>query len=309
MKQIPIIDINDLKANKIETIKKIGNGFSEFGFIGIKNHGVSEDLIRNNYKVISEFFALDKETKIKYEKKGIGGARGYTRFGVEVAKDSSHPDLKEFWHVGRETDDSALAELPNIWPNEVPNFKEHTLALYNALDNLGKTVLQAIALFLKLDEHYFDDKINVGNSILRPIHYPAIENAEEGSVRSGQHEDINLITLLVGSNQAGLEILNRDGTWIPVTTIEGTIVCNIGDMLQRATNHVLPSTTHRVVNPKNMTEARYSIPYFLHYNSDVMIETLEGCISKENPNRYEKPIMADDYLKQRLIEIGLLKSE
>lgn len=309
MKQIPTIDMINYTSNKSQFVADVGDGFSEFGFIGLTNHGVSDDLIQANYDVISAFFALPDAQKMAYEKKGTGGARGYTRFGVEVAKDSDHPDLKEFWHVGRESDHPTLKDFPNVWPSEIEDFKTHTLALYNALDQLGTRVLQAIALFLGLDEHYFDKKIDHGNSILRPIHYPPIKNTGTKSVRSGQHEDINLITLLVGSNQAGLEILSKENLWIPVTTIEGTIVCNIGDMLQRLTNHVLPSTTHRVVNPADATEARYSIPYFLHYNSEEVIETLPTCISDENPNRYADSITADDYLTERLIEIGLLKKD
>jgi isopenicillin N synthase-like dioxygenase len=177
------------------------------------------------------------------------------------------------------------------------------------LEGLGCQVLEALALFLKQDQSYFADKVNYGNSILRPIHYPPIADTSTQSIRAGQHEDINLITLLVGSHESGLEILRRDGSWLPVTTIEGTIVVNIGDMLQRLTNHLLPSTTHRVVNPAGAAagQPRYSIPFFMHPNPDYVIETLESCISAENPNRYPEPINSNDYLMQRLEEIGLLK--
>ena len=242
---------------------------------------------------------------------GQGGARGYTGFGVEKAKDSNHPDLKEFWHVGRElTGPAPHASLyPNVWPTEVEGFKQATYALYTELEKLGNTVLEALALFLGQQQNYFADKVNYGNSILRPIHYPPIKDTSTQSIRAGQHEDINLITLLVGSNEAGLEILRRDGSWLPVTTIEGTIVVNIGDMLQRLTNHVLPSTTHRVVNPAGAAagEPRYSIPFFMHPNPDYVIKTLETCISADRPNRYPEPINSNDYLMQRLEEIGLLK--
>jgi isopenicillin N synthase-like dioxygenase len=268
-------------------------------------------VVANTYTAIKQFFALPNEVKAKYHKPGQGGARGYTAVGVEKAKDSNHPDLKEFWHVGRELDGPAphASLYPNVWPTEVEGFKQATYALYSELEKLGNTVLEALALFLGQQQSYFADKVNYGNSILRPIHYPPIKDTSTQSIRAGQHEDINLITLLVGSNEAGLEILRRDGSWLPVTTIEGTIVVNIGDMLQRLTNHVLPSTTHRVVNPAGLAagEPRYSIPFFMHPNPDYVIKTLDSCISAERPNRYPEPINSNDYLMQRLEEIGLLK--
>lgn len=307
---IPIIDFTEFTKNKNAFVSTLGKGYEEFGFCGITNHGISDKIISNAYNVFKQFFALSESEKMMFHKEGTGGARGYTPFGIEVAKDSNHPDLKEFWHVGRELDTDHpqySAMMKNIWVDQIPHFKEHSLALYDALDALGNQILQALALYLKLPQNYFTDKVNYGNSILRPIHYPAIET-DTDSVRAGAHEDINFITLLVGSNEAGLEVLSKNGSWIPVTTIEGTIVVNISDMLQRLTNHKLPSTTHRVVNsPESAKEARYSIPFFLHPNPDFEIKTLDTCISDENPNRYPDSITADDYLMERLREIGLIK--
>ena len=309
--QVPTLDIRRFATDKDNFVAEIGKAYTEFGFCGISGHGIPDEVVANTYTAIKQFFALPNEVKAKYHKPGQGGARGYTAIGVEKAKDSNHPDLKEFWHVGRELDGPAPhpSLYPNVWPTEVEGFKQATYALYSELEKLGNTVLEALALFLGQEQSYFADKVNYGNSILRPIHYPPIKDTSTQSIRAGQHEDINLITLLVGSNEAGLEILRRDGSWLPVTTIEGTIVVNIGDMLQRLTNHVLPSTTHRVVNPAGAAagEPRYSIPFFMHPNPDYVIKTLDSCISADMPNRYPEPINSNDYLMQRLEEIGLLK--
>ncbi|WP_372626103.1 isopenicillin N synthase family dioxygenase [Arsukibacterium sp.] len=309
--QVPTLDIRRFATDKDNFVAEIGKAYTEFGFCGISGHGIPDEVVANTYSAIKQFFALPTEVKTKYHKPGQGGARGYTAVGVEKAKDSNHPDLKEFWHVGRELEGPAPhpSLYPNIWPAEVPGFKEATYTLFAELEKLGNRVLEALALYLGQPQQYFADKVDYGNSILRPIHYPPIKDTATESIRAGQHEDINLITLLVGSNEAGLEILRRDGSWLPVTTIEGTIVVNIGDMLQRLTNHVLPSTTHRVVNPAGMAagEPRYSIPFFMHPNPDYVIETLDSCISADRPNRYPEPINSNDYLMQRLEEIGLLK--
>jgi isopenicillin N synthase-like dioxygenase len=308
--QVPTLDIRRFDSEPGSFVAEIGKAYREFGFCGISHHGISDDTVENCYRAIKAFFALPREIKQKYHQPGRGGARGYTGFAVEKARDSQHPDLKEFWHVGREIDGQPPHPClyANLWPEEVAEFKETTYTLYSALEKLGSRVLEALALFLGLDQHFFANKVHYGNSILRAIHYPPIADTSTQSIRAGQHEDINLITLLVGSNEAGLEILRRDGSWLPVTTIEGTIVVNIGDMLQRLTNHVLPSTTHRVVNPAGVAagEPRYSIPFFMHPNPDFMIETLQTCISSDRPNQYPHPIAANDYLLQRLQEIGLL---
>lgn len=308
--QIPTLDIRQFTNDKENFVKQVGEAYKQFGFCGFNNHGVTDELVERAFTVTQAFFDLPTEVKQQYFIANQGGARGYTAKGVEKAKDSQHVDLKEFWHVGREFDgDAPHASLfPNVWPKEVTEFKAVTLELYNALEELGNQVLRALALVLEQDEQYFEDKTDHGNSILRLIHYPPIEDTGTQSIRAGQHEDINLITLLVGSHEAGLEILKRDGSWLPVTMLPGAIVVNIGDMLQRLTNNVLPSTTHRVVNPEGAASQspRYSMPFFLHPNPEFMIDSLSSCVSDDNPNQYDKPITANDYLTQRLTEIGLM---
>ncbi len=315
--QVPILDIRRFDqqspAERAEFVRELNTAYREFGFVGITRHEIPEQLIADAYRAIKAFFDLPLETKVKYEIPGSGGARGYTRFGVEHAKDSPAVDLKEFWHVGREHVPGAewtRTIPPNVWPTEVPGFKESTWALYQALESLGDRVLRAVALGLGLGEDYFADKTDHGNSILRPIHYPPLKQGlgDPESTRSGQHEDINLITLLIGSGEPGLQVLSLRGEWIPVTTIPETIVVNVGDMLQRLTNNVLRSTTHRVVNPPPPYSdvARYSIPFFLHPNSEFLIKSLDQCVTADNPEHYPEPITANDYLTQRLIEIGLL---
>jgi isopenicillin N synthase-like dioxygenase len=262
------------------------------------------------YRVFKAFFALPERTKRSYHLPGTGGARGYTPFGIETAKDSQYPDLKEFFHVGRELPDGSRYRQfmpPNLWPVEVPGFREQAYGLFQALDDLGSRVLSALALHINLPADFFLEKTEFGNSILRPIHYPPITALDIPNVRAGAHEDINLITLLVGASAAGLEVRARNGDWVPFTAESDTIVVNIGDMLQRLSNHVYPSTTHRVVNPPGAAArlSRYSTPYFLHANPDFLIETIPGCISVDNPDRYPESITANDYLLQRLREIRL----
>ena len=312
---IPTLDIGRFThpssaADREAFVAELGAAYREWGFAGIRGHGIDQGLIDGAYDVFKRFFALPEETKRKYHVPGIGGARGYTPFMVETAKDSRYPDLKEFWHVGREIarDSQYAADMPpNQWPDEVPGFRETAYRLYTTLDALGSQVLSALALHIGLPESWFADKTDFGNSILRPIHYPPITSAEVPNVRAGAHEDINLITLLVGASAAGLEVLSRKGEWVPFTADADTIVVNIGDMLQRYTNHVYPSTTHRVVNPPGdaARQPRYSTPFFLHPNPDFMIEVLPSCVSAENPSRYPEPITAQGYLEERLREIKL----
>ncbi len=309
--EIPVLSMSEFDGQKGAFTDRIGQGWREFGFVAVRDHGIDEAIIEQAYAVFKAFFALPIETKQTLRLPGKGGARGYTGFGVEQAKDHGVPDLKEFWHVGREVDGANPQPdilLPNLWPDEVEGFKRAALDLYRALDALGARLLSAIALDLDLPGDWFDDKVNRGNSILRAIHYPPIDDAPEGAVRAARHEDINLITLLIGSKEQGLEILTRDGRWIPVTTLPGSIVVNVGDMLQRLTNHVYPSTTHQVVNPPGAAAhtSRYSIPFFLHPNTDFLIETLPQCVSENRPNRYPESITSHGYLTQRLREIGLL---
>ncbi|GLQ87196.1 isopenicillin N synthase family dioxygenase [Dyella flagellata] len=310
-KQVPTLDIRRYDSDRAAFVAELGAAYREFGFCCISGHGITPQLIDGAYDAFQRFFALPAEAKMKYHVPGTGGARGYTPFKVETAKDSSYPDLKEFWHIGREIDrNSRFAELmpPNLWPAEVPGFHEYGYELYQALDWLGSRVLRALALHIDLPEDYFEDKIDQGNSILRPIHYPPISEANVPNVRAGAHEDINFITLLVGASAEGLEVLTREGKWLPITTAGDAIVVNIGDMLQRLSNHVYPSTTHRVVNPPNANarKPRYSVPYFLHPNPDVVLDPLPQCITPDNPRRYDTSLNSHEYLMQRLREIKLI---
>ena len=306
---IPTLDIRRFETDRAAFVVELGAAYREWGFAGIRGHGIPQDVIDGAYDAFTAFFALPEDVKKQYHVPGGGGARGYTPFGVETAKDSKYFDLKEFWHVGREVRDEKYAEaMPaNVWPSEVPEFRARALALYDALDGLGSRMLSALALGLDLPEDYFADKTNNGNSILRPIHYPPITTDDVPNVRAGAHEDINLITLLVGASAEGLQVLSRKGEWVPYTADADTIVVNIGDMLQRLTNHVLPSTTHRVVNPpgEKARQPRYSTPFFLHPNPDFLIDLLPNCVSADNPSRYPEPITAQGYLDERLREIKL----
>jgi isopenicillin N synthase-like dioxygenase len=308
---IPTLDIRRFDSEPDTFVAELGAAYREWGFAGIRGHGIAPALIDDAYTAFQQFFALPEGTKRRYHVPGGGGARGYTPFGIETAKGSKHFDLKEFWHVGRELPPGSRHRgvmADNLWPAEVPEFKPRALALYQALDELGSRVLSALALHIDLPADWFADKTDAGNSILRPIHYPPITTPDVPNVRSGQHEDINLITLLVGASAEGLQVLSRQGEWVPFTADADTIVVNIGDMLQRLTNHVYPSTTHRVVNPPGdkAREPRYSVPFFLHPNPDFLIDVLPSCISADNPNRYPEPITAQGYLEERLREIRLI---
>jgi isopenicillin N synthase-like dioxygenase len=318
--RIPTLDIRRFTHPKSPEdrqafVDELGAAYREWGFTGIRGHGIPQSLIDDAYDVFQRFFALPEDSKMRYHVPGSGGARGYTPFGVETAKGAQHFDLKEFWHIGREIPDDSKyrgAMPPNLWPSEVEGFREKGYALYDTLDRLGSQVLSALALHIGLPEDWFADKTNSGNSILRPIHYPPITvDASSGkalpNVRAGAHEDINLITLLVGASAAGLEVKSRDGKWVPFTSDADTIVVNIGDMLQRLTNHVYPSTTHRVVNPPgaDARKPRYSVPFFLHPNPDFLIDVLPSTITPDNPRRYPEAITAQGYLEERLKEIRL----
>jgi isopenicillin N synthase-like dioxygenase len=310
MKRVPTLDIRRYQDDRDAFVAEIGAAYREFGFCCISGHGIARELIDGAYSAFQRFFALPTDTKMKYHIPGSGGARGYTPFKVETAKDSQYADLKEFWHIGREIPrDSPFAGLmpPNLWPAEVPDFKQYGYGLYEALDALGTRVLRALALHIQQPENFFEDKTNIGNSLLRPLHYPPITEDNIPNVRAGALEDINFITLLVGASAEGLEVLS-DGEWLPITTAGDAIVVNIGDMLQRLSNNVYPSTTHRVVNPKNANarKPRYSVPFFLHPNPDVVLDPLDSCITPDNPCHYDTAITAHEYLQQRLREIKLI---
>lgn len=289
----------------------LGASFTRYGFAVVADHGLDEAVIRSAIDDAKAFFALPEEVKRAYHMPGTGGARGLTPFGVETAKDAKAVDLKEFWHTGRELPEGHPLRKymrDNLWPSEVPGFREHVYGMFEALDALGRRVLRAIARYMELGDDYFDDKVEMGNSILRMLHYPPVP-ADAPGVRAGAHEDINVITLLLGAEEAGLQLKDADGEWLDIAPPPGALVINIGDMLQRLTNHVLPSTTHRVVNPapERRGFARYSTPFFLHFNPDFVIETLASTVSAERPDRYAgQSLMAEDFLTQRLKEIKLL---
>ena len=290
--------------------ERLGRSFEEYGFAVIADHGIPQDLIDRAEDKAKAFFALPEDVKRKYAVPGMGGARGYTPFGIETAKGAKAHDLKEFWHVGRDlpAGHRFRDHMPdNLWPSEVPGFKETFQELFAAFDRAGLTVLKAIARYLNIREDYFADAVHEGNSVLRALHYPPQTEPTGEHIRAGAHEDINAITLLIGAEEAGLELLTRDGRWIPVSPKPGELVINIGDMLQRLTNGVLRSTSHRVVNPApdRASKARYSMPFFLHFRSDFLIEALPETVPAGEKPKWP-PITANDYLQERLREIKLV---
>jgi isopenicillin N synthase-like dioxygenase len=294
---------------RIRFAKDFFDGLQEIGFIILEGHGVDPNLIDKNYELWQKLFALDTETKKKYE--GVeGGARGYTGFGKEHAKNRTVGDLKEFWHVGQElpVGHPLTAVYPaNVWPEELPELKTYALSFYRELERVARNMLEALALHMDLRLDFFSDMIKDGNSVLRAIHYPPLDDTmDPNAIRAAEHEDINLITLLVESTASGLELLTREGEWMPVIAEKGQIIVDAGDMLSRITNEVIPATTHRVVNPKGENTARYSMPFFVHPYSSYLLETIPSCVSESNPEKYP-PITAGDFLYQRLVEIGLIK--
>ena len=310
---IPTVDLalftQGDEASKRAFVEALGRAYEESGFVAVKNHGIADELIHSLYAQVEQFFKQEDSFKKRYEIEGIAGQRGYTSFGKEHAKNQSAGDLKEFWHFGQyvEDNDPIQEEYPaNVEVAELPKFNAVGKEAYQALESTGKQMLRAIALYLVLEETYFDSYIHNGNSILRPIHYPPITEEPKNAVRAGEHEDINLITLLIGASADGLQILSKQGEWIAVTALPEHIVVNVGDMLQRLTNNKLRSTTHRVVNPPRdqWGTSRYSIPFFLHPRSEMPLNCLESCIIAESPKAYPD-ITSGDYLNERLKEIGL----
>jgi isopenicillin N synthase-like dioxygenase len=317
MASVPVVDLSEFTGGnndkKRRFVKQLGEAFHEVGFVSVMNHGVSEKLIEDLYREVKSFFSLPIEIKKKYERKDLAGQRGYTSFGIEHAKQSATPDLKEFFQFGQiVTDNDSIQNEypPNVWVEEAPGFNDVAVNAFRSFEICGGHLLRAIALFLNLPENYFEKKTHNGNSILRAIHYPPIAEDPKGALRAEQHEDINLITLLVGASAEGLEIFNAEQNWLPVTVPPGQFVINVGDMLQRITNDFLKSTRHRVVNPprSQWSTSRYSIPFFLHPRSEMRLDCIGACISLENPRKYD-PISAGEYLNERLAEIGLKKTK
>jgi isopenicillin N synthase-like dioxygenase len=307
---IASVSLKDADRDPDAFAPKLGNSFEEYGFAIIADHGIPDELIQRAEEKAKTFFALPEEVKRKYHIAGGGGARGYTPFGIETAKGAAAHDLKEFWHVGRDlpAGHPFRGHMPdNVWPDEVPSFRDTFQQLFADFDRTGLKILKAIARFLKIDEDYFIDTVRDGNSVMRLLHYPPIEGEPGSHVRAGAHEDINTITLLLGAEEAGLELLTKDGRWIPVAPKPGELVVNIGDMLQRLTNGLLRSTSHRVVNPppERRNRSRYSMPFFLHFRSDFCIEALPATVPPGEQPKWP-PITADEYLKERLREIKLV---
>ena len=315
MKNIPSVDLSDFlsgdAARKQKFIKEIGEAYEEIGFIALRGHFLSDELTENLYKEVKNFFDLPDEIKKSYEIEGIGGQRGYTSFGKESAKGKKQGDLKEFWHFGQEVvgNDALKAEYPkNVIVKEIPNFNIVGMEAYKMLEKTAIYVLRALALYVGLDEMFFDKYVVNGNSILRPIYYPQIIGEPKGAVRSAAHGDINLITLLMGASATGLEVQNKKGNWIPVTSLPEQLVVNVGDMLERLTNNKLRSTIHRVVNPprEDWEKPRYSIPFFTHPISEMKLNCLPECIDEVRPKVYDD-ITAGEFLNERLRELGLIK--
>lgn len=312
---IPVVDLNQfLEGNDTEKSSfaaRLGTAFEDVGFVSVKNHGIPVDLISNLYQAVEQFFALPESNKRSYEIPGLAGQRGYTSFGKEHAKGSDSPDLKEFFQFGQMVPDGILPpeDYPlNVSVGEIESFNELFINAYRSFEQSGSALLSAIAMHLGIGEHYFNSHILYGNSILRAIHYPPITQEPKSAIRAEQHEDINLITLLVGASADGLEILSKENDWLPVKAGPDEIVVNVGDMLQRLTNDRLKSTTHRVVNPprEKWHTSRYSIPFFLHPVSQMSLACLDSCIAEDRPKLYED-YTAGQYLDERLREIGLKK--
>jgi isopenicillin N synthase-like dioxygenase len=311
--EIPSLDLADFTSGdekrKANFVSEIGKAFNNIGFVAVKNHGLTEELRLKLYETIQKFFFLPDEVKSKYEFEELSGQRGYIGKNKETAKGFKKPDLKEFYHVGQLNPREDMAR--NVFPEEVPEFETLTSETYRIFENTGKTLLRAIALYLELPEDYFEAKVYQGDSILRALHYFPILNPdalEEGAVRAAAHGDINLITLLMGASAEGLEVLRVDGKWIAVTALPDQIIINVGDMLDRLTNHKLKSTIHRVVNPprEKMGTSRFSIPFFMHPRGEMDLKCLDSCVSAEYPKLYTD-MTAGEFLDERLRELGFKK--
>ena len=315
MNKIPSLDLRDFLSEdanrKEEFVQAIGRAFQEIGFCAVKGHLLSDDLVERLYKQIKLFFDLPYEVKAKYEFPQYSGQRGYVSFGKESAKGSKHGDLKEYWHFGQyieEAEKEKYNYFPNVYVEELSEFNEVGREVYSTLEKTAKHILRALALYLNIEEDYFDQYIKNGNSILRPIHYPPILEDPKEAVRASAHGDINLITLLMGAHGKGLQVQHSNGDWIDAVASEDELMINIGDMLSRHTNNLLKSTVHRVVNPDRelLKKSRYSIPFFMHPVSEMKLNVLESCISDESPKSFDD-ITAGDFLNERLVELGLLK--
>jgi len=315
MDRIPSVDLKDFISGdpqrKQKFIDEIGKAYVDIGFVALKGHFLDDELVDNLYGAVKNFFNLPLDVKEGYEISGIGGQRGYVSFGKESAKGKKEGDLKEFWHFGQyvEDDEERRKEYPeNVEVTELADFNKVGKQTYEMLEKTAKYVLRSLALFLGLEETYFDNYIHNGNSILRPIHYPPITKEPKNAVRAAAHGDINLITLLMGAQGRGLQVQRHDGEWLDAIAEPDELMINVGDMLSRHTNNKLKSTIHRVVNPPRELwgTSRYSIPFFMHPISEMKLDVLESCIDGDNPKQF-KDITAGEFLNERLIELGLIK--
>ena len=315
MANIPLVDLSDFvngnQKMRNAFVNHLGNAYEEVGFVAVKNHGIPDELIAHLYEYVQNFFSLPLEKKLMYEVPGLAGQRGYTSFGREHAKGSEAADLKEFFQYGQtvENNDPIKSEYPdNVKVSELEMFNSILLSAYRYFEKSANALLEAIAIYLGLPVDYFHPYIINGNSILRCIHYPPITKEPASAIRAEQHEDINLITLLVGASADGLQILTKQNEWVGVTSLPEQIVVNVGDMLQRLTNNKLRSTTHRVVNParEHWHTSRFSMPFFMHPRSEMSLACLESCINETHPKAYPDA-SAGEYLDERLREIGLKK--
>jgi isopenicillin N synthase-like dioxygenase len=284
------------------------SGLKDYGFIVLKDHPIPHQLLNQAYENVERFFALPTDAKLRYALKDKGFQRGYTPFGQEHAKDAPVMDLKEFWHVGRDLPEGHRYEdiyPKNVWPSEIPEFQSVMAKIFRDLDRVGKIMLESLTVPLELERDFFSRMVSDGNSILRLLHYPPIpEGVDPRCIRAAAHEDINLITILVSATSSGLQLKDRDGSWLDIESDPNSLIVDAGDMLARITNDVIPSTTHRVVNPDGPNTARYSMPFFMHPNPDAMLTCLPSC--RGSKEKYP-PITAQDFLYQRLREIGLMK--
>ena len=315
MNKIPSVNLQDFLSEDSQTKQKfindIGIAYEDIGFVALKGHFLDDRLVENLYKEVKNFFDLPLEVKRKYEIPGIGGQRGYVSFGKESAKGKKEGDLKEFWHFGQYVEDNPELETgyhKNVIVDELKAFNVIGKKAYKMLEKTAKYVLRALALHLQLEETYFDEYIHNGNSILRPIHYPPIKNEPKNAVRAAAHGDINLITLLMGAQGRGLQVQNHNGEWLDAIAEPNELMINVGDMLSRHTNNKLKSTIHRVVNPPRELwgTSRYSIPFFMHPVNSMKLNVLESCIDDEHPKQFDD-ITADEFLNERLMELGLIK--
>jgi len=315
MDRIPSVDLRDFLSEdpnkKQKFINDIGKAYEDIGFVALKGHFLDDSLVDRLYGEIKQFFNLSVDVKRKYEIPGIGGQRGYVSFGKESAKGKKEGDLKEFWHFGQYVEDNPklAAEYPdNVNVEELPEFNRVGKETYRMLEKTAKYVLRALALYVGLEETYFDKYIHNGNSILRPIHYPPIIEEPKNAVRAAAHGDINLITLLMGAQGRGLQVQNHAGEWIDAIAEPDELMINVGDMLSRHTNNKLKSTIHRVINPPRELwgTSRYSIAFFMHPISEMKLDVLESCVDENNPKQFED-ITAGEFLNERLVELGLIK--